>query len=158
MEKPSMNASNLSAIEIPDLVMGSIKRFRNFDPERILDFQFRDGKLYIYMNEQSRLESIQEFQSTIEAFLYEVKRAVRPEVSAFLDFQFDQDFQRLQFTVKRSLFEQDSTAEMIKLSLVEDAIKYQLYSRKPIGVNVQYRDGLTGEVFINQLYPDSKEL
>lgn len=156
MENSSTNHTNLSAIEIPDLVIGSIKNFCNFDPDRIFDYKFQDGKLYIYMNEINRLESIQEFRSTLEAFLYEVERGVRPETEAFQQFQYDDDFQLLQFTVDKLLFEQDSSAEMIELSLVEDALKYQLYSRKSIGVNVQYRDAQTGEILVNRLYPVKK--
>lgn len=156
MDRPSDSYSNLSAIEIPDLVLGSIKNFRNFDPERILDYQFRNGKLVIFLSEFHRLESIQEFRSTVEAFLYEVERAVRPETEAFRKFRFDPDFTELCFTVDRVLFEQDISAEMIERSLVEDALKYQLYSRKPIGVTVYYNDATTGEVFTKRHYPQKK--
>lgn len=156
MEKPSNNQSNLSAIEIPDLVLGSIKNFRNFDPERILDYQFRDGKLTIFISEMDRLESIQEFRSTIEAFLYEIERGVSPETEAYHTFHFDPDFTALHFMVSRSLFEQDISAKMIERSLAEDALKYQLYSRKPIGVTVYYNDAETNEIFLTRSYPQKK--
>lgn len=156
MEKPSSHQANLSAIEIPDLVLGSIKNFRNFDPERILDYQFRDGKLYIFISEIDRLGSIQEFRSTIEAFLYEVERGVRPETEAYREFRYDTDFTELAFLVDRPLFEQDVSAEMIELSIVEDALKYQLYSRKAIGVTVYYKDVATGEIFLTRVYPLKK--
>lgn len=157
MEKPSNNQSNVSAIEIPDLVLGAIKNFRNFDPERILDFQFRDGKLVIFISEMNRLESIQEFRSTAEAFLYEVERGIRPEVEVYRAFQFDSDFVELTFTVDRALFEQDISAEMIELSIVEDALKYQLYSRKSIGITVYYKDAETREVFLTRHYPQKNK-
>lgn len=153
MEKPSSNHSSLCAIEIPDAVLGSIKNFRNFDPWRILDFQFHNGKLLIFMSEMDRLESMQEFRSTIEAFLYEVERAVGPETEAYEAFHFDPDFAELYFTVDRLLFEQDVSAEMIERSIVEDALKYQLYSRKPIGVTVYYKDAATDGVFLIRSYP-----
>lgn len=105
------------------------------------------------MSERDRLESIQEFRSTIDAFSSEVERAVLPETEAFADFQFDLDFTELYFSVNRQLFEQDISAEMIERSIVEEALKYQLYSRKSIGVTAYYKDVATDNVFLTRNFP-----
>ncbi|MER2190141.1 MAG: hypothetical protein ABS951_04210 [Solibacillus sp.] len=102
------------------------------------------------------MESIQEFRSTIETFLYEIERGVSPETEAYVEFRFDQNFTELHFSVNWTLFEQDVSVKMIELSIVEDALKYQLSSRKPIGVTVYYNDAEMNEIFLTRSYPQKK--
>ena len=45
---------------------------------------------------------------------------------------------------------------MIELSITEDAIKYQIYNRKPIGVEVRYKDVTTNQVFEQRTYPEPR--
>lgn len=149
--------ANLSIVENPDGVIGDIQKFINYDPTRILHFEIEAQRLMIYMKETMRLEAIDEFKSTIEAFHYEVLRNVRLEVEAFYIFEYDEHFSHLTFTVNRTEFEQDITAKMIELSIVEDALKYQIYSRKKIGVNVYYKDRQTNEIFKSLFYPENIE-
>lgn len=149
----SEKMANLSVVEVPDGVIGSIHRFRNYDPTRIIHYELKDNRLFLFMDEEKRLEAMTEFRSTLEAFHYEVGRGVRPEVEAFYHFDYQEDFTELTFTVDRLEYEQDITAEMIEMSIVEDAIKYQIYSRKPIRVQVTYIDYATKRVFEQRNYP-----
>ncbi|MGN7476631.1 hypothetical protein ACTHOQ_02155 [Solibacillus silvestris] len=148
--------AKLSIVEVPDGVIGNIHQFRNFDPSRILHYELKEDRLLIYMEESVRVESINDFHSTVEAFRYEVERGVRPEVEAFRSFTYNADLSELKFTVDREIFEQDITAEMIEISIVEDAIKFQIYSRKPIGVQVYYHDDKTKLLFEQRAYPESR--
>lgn len=149
--------ARLSVVEVPDGVIGNIHQFKNFDPMRILHFQLKEDRLLIYMEEAMRLEAIKEFRSAIETFRDEVEQGVRPEVEVFHSFIYNEDFSELLFIVDRKEFEQDITAEMIEISIVEDAIKYQIYSHKNIGVQVNYQDAETKEIFEQHVYPETWE-
>ena len=148
--------TKLSIVEIPDGVIGNIHQFKNFDPSRILHYELKEDCLLIYMEEWVRLEAINEFSGTVEDFRNEVERGIRPEVEAFESFEYNEDLSELKFTVKRDLFEQDILAEMLEISIVEDAIKFQIYSRKSIGVQVYYLDDMTKLVFEQRFYPESR--
>ena len=148
--------ARLAVVEIPDGVLGNIHQFKNFDPSRIVHYELKEDSLLLYMEEVKRLEAMLEFRSTIEAFRYEVERGVRPEVEVFSSFEYTEDFSVLTFTVDRTEYEQDITAEMIELSITEDAIKYQIYNRKPIGVEVRYKDVTTNQVFEQRTYPEPR--
>ena len=148
--------ARLSVVEVPDGVLGNIHQFKNFDPSRIVHYELKEDRLLLYMEEVMRLEAMLEFRSTIEAFRYEVDRGVLPEVEAFTAFDYNEDFSTLTFTVDREQFEEDITAEMIEISIAEDAIKYQIYSRKPIGVEVRYRDVKTNQLFEQRTYPEPR--
>lgn len=148
--------ARLSIVEIPDGVIGNIHQFKNFDPSRILHYELKEDCLLIYMEESIRLEAITEFSRTIEDFRNEVEKRIRPEVEAFEAFEYNEDLSELRFTVKRELFNQDILAEMLEISIVEDAIKFQIYSRKSIGVQVYYLDDKTKLVFEQRFYPESR--
>lgn len=148
--------ARLSVVEIPDGVLGNIHQFKNFDSSRIVHYELKEDCLVLYMEEKMRLEAMHEFHSTIEAFRYEVERGVRPEVEVFTAFEYSENFSTLIFTVDRAQFEEDITAEMIEISIAEDAIKYQIYSRQPIGVEVRYRDVKTNEIFEQRNYPEQR--
>ena len=148
--------ARLAVVEIPDGVLGNIHQFKNFDPTRLVHYELKEDCLLLYMEEAMRLEAMLEFRSTIEAFHYEVERGVRPEVEIFSSFEFNEDFSILIFTVDRAQYEEDITAEMIEISIAEDAIKYQIYSRKPIGVEVRYRDSNTKQIFEQRTYPEPR--
>lgn len=148
--------AKLSIVEIPDGVIGNIHQFKNFDPSRILHYELKEDCLLIYMEESVRLEAINEFSRTIEDFRNEVERGIRPEVEAFEAFEYNDDLSELKFTVKRELFDHDILAEMLEISIVEDAIKFQIYSRKSIGVQVYYLDDKTKLVFEQRFYPESR--
>lgn len=143
----------LSKVELPDQVLGETKHFKNYDPARIQYFDIVSNGVHLYMNEIDRIQAMEEFKSTIEAFRYEVERGVRPEVQAYSKFEYDSNFQQLIFYVKRVPFEQDVTTDMIERSIVEDCIRFQVYSRKPIGVEVVYIDVENNERIIERIYP-----
>ncbi|WP_274309560.1 hypothetical protein [Solibacillus daqui] len=145
--------TKLSIVEVPDGVIGNIHQFRNFDPSRIVHYELKNERLLLFMDEEMRLEAMAEFRSTAEAFHYEVGRGVRPEVEAFYRFDYKDDFSELLFTVDRIKYEQDISAEMIEMSIVEDAIKYQIYSRRAIHVQVKYIDYATNQIFVQRNYP-----
>lgn len=145
----------LEIVKVPNGILGDITKFKNFNPSRILHYEIRNNELLLYMKEVHRLEAIEEFKSTIEAFRFEVERGVSPEVEAFYSFEFDRDFTKFMVTVDQQQFEQDITAEMIELTIVEDALKYQMYNRKPVGVEVFYRDKQSKEMFKKREYPIS---
>ena len=146
------NQEELIKISLPDYVMGPIHSFSNYDPTRIQRYETSDGKIYLYMTEGDRLGAIAEFLSTLEAFQYEVERGVRPETVAYKSFTFDKDLQLLEFFVYKSLYVIDVSAKMIELSLVEDSIRYQVYSEKSVGVTVQYIDYDSKEVIETRHY------
>lgn len=147
------NLNKLSIVEVPDGVIGNIHHFRNYDPSRIVHYELKANRLLLFMDEKMRIEAMTEFRSTLEAFRYEVGRGVRPEVEAFYQFDYVEDFTELTFTVDRIEYEQDITAEMIEMSIVEDAIKYQIYSGNAICVQVRYIDYATKQVFEQRKYP-----
>lgn len=147
--------AKLEIVKVPNDVLGDITKFKNFDPSRILHYEIRNNELLLFMKEVHRLEAIEEFKSTIEAFRFEVERGISPEVESFYSFEFDRDFTRFMMTVDQQQFEQDITAEMIEMTIVEDALKYQMYNRKPVGVKVYYRDKQTKEMFTKKEYPMS---
>ena len=150
------NVSNLTQIILPDKVLGPIKKFSNFDPTRIQHYELVDNEVHLYINELDRLQALQEFKSTIEAFRYEVDRRVRPEIQSFKSFHYTDDFNEFTFVVSGELFKDDVSAMMIERSIVEDAIRYQLYAKKKIGVRVIYKDAYTNHVIREKVYP--KEL
>ncbi len=145
--------AKLEVIKVPNDLFGDITKFKNLDPSRILHYEVKNNELLLYMKEVHRLEAIEEFKSTIEAFQFEVEQGISPEVEVFYSFEFDRDFTKFMMTVDQLQFEQDITAEMIELTLVEDALKYQIYNRKPVGVNVYYRDKQSKEMFKKRVYP-----
>lgn len=145
--------TNLTQITLPDKVLGSVKNFRNYDPSRIQHYELIDGAVHLYMNELDRLEAMEEFKSTIEAFRYEVERRVRPETQAYKSFSYSEDFSTFTFIVNKELFLEDVSAIMIERSIVEDAMRYQLYSKKKIGVYVLYKDAFDGSIIREKTYP-----
>lgn len=152
-----MEGQHLSKITIPDGVIGSIKRFKNFDPQRIQRYEMTSDEVIIFMTEEDRLQAMEEIRTRIEAYRYEIERQLRPETEAFHQFDYNQDFHEIIFTVDQQIFEEDISALMIELSVVEDALKYQLYSRKEVGVHVQYKDTKTNEFFEDRYYPTKNE-
>ena len=147
----------LAQIEIPNGVLGDVHTFRNFDPERVKEYEVVGNTLILYVDELARLEAIQEFRSTIEAFRYEVERGVREETESFSEFYYSDHFEELKFYVKRDMIEEDFSAKMIELSVVEDALKYQLFSKKEVGVTVYYIDTETNETLSKTVYPEHME-
>lgn len=146
------DAKELIKIKLPDHVMGPISRFSNFDPNRIQDYKLCDGFIYLHMYEEDRIQAMEEFMSTVKAFQMEVERGVRPETEAYRSFMFDQDLRLLKFTVDKSLLAVDVSAKMIERSLVEDVIRYQVYSGNNIGVTVQYIDYQSKKIIEKQHY------
>jgi hypothetical protein len=147
----------LSVVEIPNYILGDIQKFKNYDPTRIIHYELKGNHLCIYMEENKRLEAMEEFRSTVEALQYQVERKGSPLVRSFESFQFDTDLANLIFVVKKELFERDFTAKVIEKSIVEDALKYQIYSRKAIGVRVYYRDAESNKLIRECIYPKSSE-
>ena len=148
------NHQYLAKVELPDQVLGNTDNFTNYDPARIQHFDIVTGGVHLYMNEIDRIQAMKEFKSTIEAFQIEVERGVLPEVQAYSKVEYDPDYKQLRFYVDRILFEQDVTANMIERSIVEDCIRYQVYSGLNIGVEVSYIDAKTNERFAHKEYPD----
>lgn len=156
IDKPSAEElASLSKIILRDGVIGSIDTFSNFDPTRIRYYEKYDDHIVLYMSEIDRLDAIQQYKSTLEAFKYEVDRGVREEAQAFKHFEYDDDFTKLTFYVNRTLFSQDISAMMIERSIVDDILKYQLYYRKPIQVHVRYIDMDTKQLIEQRFYPSN---
>ncbi|WP_332646966.1 hypothetical protein [Lysinibacillus sp. 54212] len=132
--------------------MGRLHTFSNYDPTRIRHYELRDGFIYLYMYEEDRLQAMEESFSTLEAFQYEVERKVLPETIAYTSFIFDRELQLLEFSVDKSLYVDDVSVKMIELSLVEDSIRYQVYSGMQIGVTVQYIDYESKEIIETRHY------
>ena len=158
MEQPAKDLSKMTQITLPDQVLGSVQQFKNYDPSRIQHFELTNGAVHLYMNEVDRLQAMLEYKSTIEAFRYEVDRRVRPETQSYKSFDYTDNFVLFTFIVSAELFADDVTAMMIERSLVEDAMRYQLYSKKRIGVRVVYQDAYSGEVIRERVYPKDIEL
>lgn len=147
----------LTVVKVPNAIIGDIRKFKNYDPARIIHYELIENEMCIYMEEKKRLEAMEEFKSTIEALQFEVERGVSPETESFLSFRFDSALTNFIFVVKKELFERDITAEMIEKSIVEDALKYQIYSGKPIGVHVYYYDSETNNLIKECSYPETSE-
>lgn len=133
--------------------MGDVQLFSNFDPDRIQHYEVTENAVHIYMNEIHRMQAISEFMSTVEAFRYEVEHGIYPEAAAYKSFDYDFEFSMLTFVVDKELFMEDILAKMIERNIVEDCIRFQLYSRKPLGVTVKYVDSKSLHVFLTYEYP-----
>ena len=150
--------SHLTEIMIPTSIIGDVTTFTNFDPIRIEHFIIEKDHVKIYLSEVNRMEAIREFQTTIEAFQYEVERGLREETVSFKSFDYDFDYTHLNFAVYKHAFEEDISAEMIEKSIVYDALMYQLYSKKPLHVMVKYVDAETRFVFLKKTYPGKENM
>ena len=150
--------TKLTQITLPDSILGAVQRFKNYDPSRIQHYELIDSAVYLYMNELDRLNAMQEYKSTIEAFRYEVERRVRPETQSYKSFDYTDNFERFTFVVNSELFEEDISSMMIERSIVEDAMRYQLYGKKKIGVHVVYKDAFSGEMIRERNYPKEIQL
>lgn len=158
MENSSNDGTKLTQITLPDQVFGSVKSFKNYDPSRIQHFELIDGGVHLYMSELDRLHAMQEYKSTVEAFRFEVDRRVRPETQSYKSFYYADDFSSFTFEVNKELFTEDVSSMMIERSIVEDAMRYQLYAKKKIGVHVIYKDAYSGEVIREKMYPKEIQL
>ncbi len=145
---------NLVKITLPDQIMGDLRLFSNYDPERIQYYEIKESEVEIFMNELHRLQAIEEFISTVSAFKDELEFSGRSETEIYKNFDYDFEFSTLLFTVDRALFRVDITAEIIERGIVFECIRFQLYSRKPVGVTVKYVDCHTRRVFLVRHYPD----
>lgn len=153
MNQTSKDISKLTQITLPDEVLGSVKQFKNYDPSRIQHYELIGDSVRLYMSELDRLNAMQEYRSTVNAFRYEVERRVRPETQSYKSFHYTDDFQSFVFEVSPGLFMEDVSALMIERSIVEDAMRYQLYAKKKIGVHVVYKDAHSGEIIREKIYP-----
>ncbi|MER2000049.1 MAG: hypothetical protein ABS882_09745 [Lysinibacillus sp.] len=114
IEHPAKDLSKLTQITLPDQVLGSVQHFKNYDPLRIRHFELINGTVHLYMNELDRLQAMQEYRSTVEAFRYEVERRVRPETQSYKSFDYTDNFQSFTFVISKELFANDVTAMMIE--------------------------------------------
>lgn len=130
-------------VAIPDGVVGAVKKFRNFDPNRIQSFTVEKNRVLLRMNLLDFELSIREFKSTIEAFYHEVHHGSSEEVEVFTDFMYDDDLRKLQCFVEGKHYVTDISSEIIEASLVGDALYYQLYRGLNPKVVVQYIHGHT---------------